>query len=210
MRSAITTIASAALLAAAGLASTGAHASNLITNGSFETGDLTGWTSDSGFGLNPFGTTYGAGMDGTYWHWLAGFESPITTFQTVSGLTPGKTYLLSFAMASEASNSDQLRVTIDGGSGTLFSAPPYIAGGPGNGFWNNWVTQSLSFTATGTSATIQFDTVGLNANGYDVGLDNVSLTGTVPEPATWALAIIGFGIAGTSLRRQRAARPVPG
>ena len=38
-------------------------------NGSFETGDLTGWTSTLP-GYNPFGTFYGAGMDGTYLHWL--------------------------------------------------------------------------------------------------------------------------------------------
>lgn len=197
----------AALLASAVLASTGAQA-NLITNGSFETGDLTGWTSTSGFGLNPFGTFYGAGMDGTYWHWLSGFEYDIATSQTVGGLTAGKAYKLSFIMASEAGNFDQLRVSIDGGAGTLFTAPPNIAGGPGNGFWNVWVAQSLTFTATGTSATIQFDSIGLNKAGFDVGLDkvNLDLAAGVPEPESWALMIAGFGLAGTALRRQRTAR----
>jgi hypothetical protein len=86
-----------AVLAVLGTGS--AQAMNLITNGSFETDDLTGWTSDSPY-LNPFGTAYGSGMDGTYWHWLAGYENPITTSQTVSGLTAGAKYDLQFIMAS--------------------------------------------------------------------------------------------------------------
>lgn len=41
------------------------------------------------------------------------------------------------------------------------------------------------------------------------GLDNVSLdfvpaTGAVPEPATWAMMISGFGMAGSMIRRRRA------
>lgn len=197
----------AALLAGAALVSTGAQA-NLIVNGSFETGDLTGWTSDTGFGLNPFGTTYGAGMDGTYWHWLAGYETLITTSQTVTGLTSGQNYTLSFIMASEAFNSDQLRVSIDGGAGTIFTAPPYNPSGFNGGFWTVWVPQSLTFKATSSSAKIQFDTVGNNYACCDVGLDNVSLTAAVPEPASWALMIAGFGIVGTGLRRQRMLRVV--
>jgi hypothetical protein len=48
-------------------------------------------------------------------------------------------------------------------------------------------------------------------NGYDVGLDNIRFdvraidTGSaVPEPATWAMMIMGFGLAGAGLRRRRA------
>lgn len=175
-----------------------ASAANFITNGSFETGDLTGWTSTSG-GLNPFGTTYGSGMDGIYWHWVGGYEGPITTTQTVSGLTAGQSYTLKFIMASEFSNQDQIRVSIDGGAGVLFAAPTYN----GN-FWDNWVEQQLTFVAGGSSAVIQFDTNGLNVNGYDVGLDNVRLdvAGLVPEPSAWALMILGFGAVGAGLRRR--------
>lgn len=161
-------------------------------------GNLTGWTSNGT--LNPFGTTYGTGMDGTYWHWLAGYETPITTSQTVTGLVAGTTYNLTFLMASEYTNRDSLNLSIDGGPGTLFTAPNYN----GN-FWDNWVSQSYSFVATGSSATIQFDTVGLNKGGYDVGLDKVSLLaeeGAVPEPSTWAMMLLGFGAIGTAVRRR--------
>jgi hypothetical protein len=40
-------------------------------------------------------------------------------------------------------------------------------------------------------------------------LDNVSLTNTVPEPATWALMLVGVAAMGASLRlRRRAASAV--
>ena len=179
-----------------------------FTNGSFETGDLTGWTSNTGDGLNPFGTTYGAGMDGTYWHWLAGYETNIATSQTLSGLSVGTTYAVTFIMASEYVNSDQLRVSVNGGPGTIFTAPPYIpGGGPNGGFWDVWVSQEFDFKAATTTATIQFDSNGLNAAGFDVGLDNVSIAAisSVPEPSTWAVMLVGLGGLGAAMRARRRA-----
>ena len=43
--------------------------------------------------------------------------------------------------------------------------------------------------------------------GDGVDLDNISVTGSipsaVPEPATWAMMIAGFGMAGSAIRRRR-------
>lgn len=50
-------------------------------------------------------------------------------------------------------------------------------------------------------------TIGLDAgNFYWQGVDNVRLTAVsaIPEPATWAMMITGFGMAGAMLRRRRA------
>ena len=44
-------------------------------------------------------------------------------------------------------------------------------------------------------------------NGVNPGLSKLSFEGSlvtaVPEPATWALMILGFGIVGSALRRRR-------
>lgn len=46
-----------------------------------------------------------------------------------------------------------------------------------------------------------FDTFG--ATGGDAGyLDNILVQTTVPEPLTWSLMLLGFGLAGATLRRR--------
>ena len=37
------------------------------------------------------------------------------------------------------------------------------------------------------------------------GEQQVALVGVVPEPATWAMMIVGFGLSGLGLRRRRSA-----
>jgi hypothetical protein len=178
-----------------------ANATPSITNGSFETADLTGWsgtaTSD-GFGYNPFGTTYGSGMDGSHWMWLAGYEVGRTLEQTVSGLSAGTTYRISFIMASEATHDDQLNLSVDGGPATLFTAPAMTGT-----FWDNWVEKTYDFTASGASALIQFSSFSLNTSGYDVGVDNIRIEAlnTVPEPAS--LGLLGLGLAGMFFGKRK-------
>ena len=67
----------------------------------------------------------------------------------------------------------------------------------------------------GDFAVTALDIAAFNAIGWDTSVDALidptyaALTGdiysasTVPEPASWALMIGGFGMAGTALRRQR-------
>src|SRR6476469_1151848 len=43
-------------------------------------------------------------------------------------------------------------------------------------------------------------------NTVDSIVDNISIAGAIPEPATWALFILGFGMIGGSLRRSKPAR----
>lgn len=71
---------------------------------------------------------------------------------------------------------------------------------------NGWQTISGTFNVAQPGGTIRIGLVDDSqvANGNDFGVDNISLT-AVPEPASWALMIMGFGSAGAMLRRRRLA-----
>lgn len=190
------------LVAIACTVSMATHAA-LVVNSSFETADLTGWggtaTTDT-YGYNPFGTTYGSGMDGAHWMWLAGYEIGRTLTQTITGLTPGASYRLKFLIASEFTSADQLNVSIDGGASTLFTASPF-----GGSFWDTWEEKTLDFVATGSTAFLEFSSVGLNAAGYDIGLDNVRIEDltAVPEPVSALLVAAAMLGAGAASRRRK-------
>ncbi|MFZ5719119.1 MAG: PEPxxWA-CTERM sorting domain-containing protein [Pseudomonadota bacterium] len=71
----------------------------------------------------------------------------------------------------------------------------------------------LTFGHTGSTLDLEFRVTGVGWQGGSdegFGLDDVVLTydgvrnpGAIPEPATWALMIGGFGMAGATLRRLR-------
>jgi hypothetical protein len=68
-----------------------------------------------------------------------------------------------------------------------------------------WAGQTFSFVADGASTTVSFASGNGGANCcFGAAIDNVGVTG-VPEPAAWGLMILGFGAAGATLRRRRAA-----
>lgn len=50
--------------------------------------------------------------------------------------------------------------------------------------------------------------IGLTSNGPAFEVDNIAfsgVTGSVPEPATWAMTLGGFGLLGGAMRRRRSA-----
>jgi hypothetical protein len=127
--------------------------------------------------------------------------------QTVSGLTPGANYQLSFSIATESfgdGSTSGIQVSFPSGSlmGPVdFTAPPAV-----NTFWDTWGTFNLNVVPNATSMTIQFTDRLLS--GVDVGLDNVQLTtASIPEPSTLVsggLAVAVLGLVG--LCRSRRAR----
>jgi hypothetical protein len=86
------------------------------------------------------------------------------------------------------------------GSQLIFSSGPLVSGTP-------WTAEDITFATTGGHLT--FVEVGPSDQQGNL-LDNVVFTGTssvsVPEPATWALMILGMaGLGGMLRRRSRAA-----
>lgn len=66
-------------------------------------------------------------------------------------------------------------------------------------------TNSLEFYGIVTDTAFTSVSITMNDAPYYNALDNVTIgVGAVPEPATWALMIGGFGLAGSALRRRRA------
>lgn len=63
-----------------------------------------------------------------------------------------------------------------------------------------WTYYSGAFTASAASTTLTFvnTTGGVNEGVF---LDAVNVT-AVPEPATWAMLILGFGLIGAAMRRR--------
>jgi hypothetical protein len=128
--------------------------------------------------------------------------------QTISGLTIGHQYKLSFVWAGSqfedpSSAAYQGTVTSDWqvslGSQTFTTN---VASYAGQGF-TGWMAQSFTYTATSTSEVLSFLAQG-TPNGVPPTalLDGVSLT-AVPEPSTWAMMLAGFGVFGFAAYRRR-------
>lgn len=158
----------------------------LITNGGFETGDLTGW-SCTGADRCEVITTYP--HSGTYnmWGWdNSGFATLAQTIAT----SVGEMYDLSFwSHAHELSAGNILRYSIGGATPVLVSTT------------TSYIETMASFTASAATTTIEllFETDGGTGQWR---IDDVSVTGAaVPEPTT--LALMGLGMAGIGYSRKR-------
>ncbi|HEY1929405.1 MAG TPA: PEPxxWA-CTERM sorting domain-containing protein [Caulobacteraceae bacterium] len=168
-----------------------AHAAQYIDNGSFETGDFTGWTTSN---LNAT-LVASAGFDGwpaegNFFAALGNVGSDGVLSQTFVD-TPGSTLLISFYQGSDGGTPNDFSATFDGTPLLLLvnqtnQRPNYT---------------HFTFTATATGS----DTLSFNERndpGYDA-LDNVTVT-SMPEPAAWATMLLGIGLAGGALRRRTA------
>jgi hypothetical protein len=127
--------------------------------------------------------------------------------QTISGLTIGKAYSLTYNYAFGQQlgffgpTNQSLTVTL-GSDYNSTTSPVYPL--PGEGF-SGWFTGGSrnDFIATATTETLSFVANGDVAVPPFALVSDVSITG-VPEPTTWAMMILGLGGLGALARRRRA------
>ena len=206
-----------ALLASAITLSAGAaSAANLIVNGGFNVGGtLNGGFQTVGVGNTAITgwTLYGGNVDWITGYWQSsdgdGFsvdmdgntQGAIGQYITT---VVGQTYNLTFDMSGNPDagpDTDYLGVYANG---YLSPNATYAVGG-GNSRPNMlWSQRSYNFTANSTSTLIGFQSFNSNSCCWGAAIDNVSVSGAVPEPATWAMMILGFGAAGSMIRRRKA------
>lgn len=205
-------------LAAALLASTSAGAVTLI-NGSFEDGGPIGGI---GFETLAAGDTASItgwevlsdGVDyiGSYWMASDGSRSldlsALTSGgvkQTVAGFEVGKTYRVSFDISANFSGGNDVKSFVMSATGGQAYQDSYTRTGANSASNMLWQTYTYTFVASGIAQDLQFRSLENDPSG--VALDNVSIS-LVPEPAAWALLIVGFGMTGLALRGRRALKPV--
>lgn len=179
-----------AMVVAASLAGTGARA-QILTNGSFETGDFTGWTLTGNTGFTGVDSSFG-GVNPTAGSYLAYFGAVGAAgylSQTFSD-TAGDVLALSFDLYNLGGTPSYFEFDFDGTLLTALTNPDAFG----------WRKYTFDVTGTG-SDNIQF---AFQQNPSYFLLDNVAATyggSPVPEPGSMAMVAAGLGILAVMRRR---------
>lgn len=162
---------------------------------SFSTDIIPGWVTTGATGQFQPGTAgfYNFVPDGL----TVAYSNGGSITQTV-GVTAvaGTTYTLStaFGVRNDLSSPATIRLLV--GSNSILATGTVPSSG-------NWSIYTASYTATGADVGGAIS-IALDSLGSQGGFDNVQLSAMVPEPASWALLIAGFGLTGAAMRRRRA------
>jgi len=161
---------------------------------------LPDWTVQSGsVDLTNTASVWGPAAAGDYSLDINGWDAGVITqaFTTQAG----HTYTVTFNYSrNPAGAPDPATADVTAGAGVFHVSAANNPGLFGTGGAMLWQTGSFTFVGTGHDTLTLAATVPGNGGVF---FDNLSVSGAVPEPATWALMIGGFGMAGAMLRRRR-------
>jgi hypothetical protein len=210
------------LLACAALAvATGANAATVFNFGtiadtaSLTTGDLGATATYTIGGLSVFAAAFGPNnVNGTpdhlYGKNLGGDENGLGMTNDPSG--DHEIYYQKGFVQLSFSNNVNLNAIFASFNSTTGGEKWEIFGGNSAGVLNSNVINAGG-TTEGTNVQLTggykyYDIVSIvaagGASGGNVLVKSVTLSGAVPEPATWGLMLVGFGGLGAALRRRRA------
>lgn len=197
--------------------STSAHsATQLVANGSFETGtapvgiallatndttSIPGWTVLSN-GVNYVDNTVWDAADGTRSVELATIGGNGGVFQSISGFSAGSRYRLTFNISANPFDPairpkpSRVVVSVTGGVAEIYEYTLNNVNTVRNMLYD---TVSYDFVAGGPTQNLQFRS--LVGSNFGPVIDGVSIS-VVPEASTWAMLVIGFGFVGAASRRR--------
>ena len=150
-----------------------------------------GWTTTAGSGIEvQFNNVAGLPLSGENLVELDSFNNSEMSRPIDAG-----NYTLTFyysARPGRASATNGIDVRLNGA--TIFS----VTGDGGN--QTDWKLQTVNFSLL-APGTLSFAAIG-TSDGLGGYLENLKLGAAVPEPASWALMVGGFALAGAALRRR--------
>ena len=201
-----------AMATVAALASSPVYAANLLVNGDFEastspTTTPTGWTNvGHSDGVIPYTIGPVPAYDGNYFYDLGGYgdaSGPVGDgIQQAVATIVGAAYTLTFGLSSEDVSGQTVLLVSIGGQNT-----PFLLTAGGTYFLKGFTTQTINYVATSSSTLISFiEQVNMSGGNNDPMIDGVIFSpaaGGVPEPATWAMMVLGVGFVGGALRSRR-------
>jgi hypothetical protein len=160
-----------------------------VSAASYTVAGVTFDSSGTDFVIDPglFGGTFYPGIP-----FYSGQFNPVTTISFAGTTAFGMTYGSYNAAGSSVS------FTLSDGSVFATSLPGALGTPAFFGFTSAVPITSLVVNNPGSGATPVFDVLSFATGTAGAGA-------VVPEPQTWALLIVGFGFAGTALRRRRTA-----
>jgi hypothetical protein len=199
-------IAGCLFVVASGMAS----ASNLLVNGSFENPtqaegtwqvyypSVEGWTVTAGPGLEIRNSVVGEAQHGQNFVELDshnGTDTNSAITQTISGLTAGATYEVSYWYSpriGQPASTNGIKALWNGLQKDAVTAL--------GGSANSWINYTFLVTALNSTNTLSFAAYG-NDDSLGGNIDNVSLSAVPLPAAAWLFgsALLGFGV----LRRKQ-------
>jgi hypothetical protein len=162
-------------------------AQNLLANGSFETGDYTGWETGGNFEFTQVVSgafyVYTGAQDGNFYSTAGAVGSPGTISQSFNDVA-GASYTFSFYMAAVGDDPSHFTAYWN-------NTPVLDMSDPNNG--GVWTLYSFQETGTGHDSI----TFAQQDDPAYIALDNVSVTqntGSTPEPSS--ILLLGSGVLG--------------